>query len=121
MRINVESVLPEAHRYETCGDYFLDKDGTIQVRVTCQKEWRYEFLIVLHELIEAFCCLHRGIRWESIDEFDKTFNAAQIPGEPGDSPIAPYRREHRFAENIERLVASEIGVDWATYDRDLKV
>ena len=36
---------------------------------------------------------------------------------PGDNINAPYRREHFFATNIERLFAGELNVDWFEYDR----
>ena len=38
---------------------------------------------------------------------------------PGDHPKAPYRAEHFFATNLERLFSSELGVDWFEYDRDV--
>ena len=30
---------------------------------------------------------------------------------------APYRKEHFFATNLERLLAAELKVDWFEYDR----
>ena len=38
-------------------------------------------------------------------------------GRAGDNVNAPYRKEHFFATNLERLFASELGVDWFEYDR----
>jgi hypothetical protein len=42
-----------------------------------------------------------------------------VAGEPGDHEHAPYRREHFFATNLERLLSAELGVDWFEYDRDV--
>jgi hypothetical protein len=39
--------------------------------------------------------------------------------EPGDDPRAPYHKQHVFAENIERLLAAELGVDWSAYDKEV--
>ena len=36
--------------------------------------------------------------------------------EPGDSPDAPYHKEHVFATKIERLLAKEFDVDWREYE-----
>jgi hypothetical protein len=60
-----------------------------------------------------FLCLDRGVSFKAIDRFDMKFKGA---GEPGDDPKAPYHREHRFATRIERLLARELRVDWATYE-----
>jgi hypothetical protein len=84
-------------------------------------DWRYEVLVAVHEIIEMALTRQRGIAEERITEFDIKFeqNKAQgvVAGEPGDNINAPYRREHFFATNIERLVAAELDVDWFEYDR----
>jgi hypothetical protein len=73
----------------------------------------YEFLVVIHELVECMLCKFRGINESAVDQWDKSFTGI---GEPGDDPLAPYHREHTFATSIEKLVAQEIGVDWDTYE-----
>ena len=40
-----------------------------------------------------------------------------IPAAAGVCERAPYRKEHQFAENIEKLVARELEVDWPQYNR----
>ena len=81
-----------------------------------QKNWRYEALLLIHELTEMFLCMDRGMSFKAIDRFDMTFKAT---GEPGDDPKAPYHREHRFATRIERLLARELRVNWAKYEAGL--
>lgn len=113
MKIVIETILHDQQRYETCGDYWNDPDGTKQVRVSDLGDRRMEFLVALHELIEWALCEDRGIAEPDIKAFDE---AHLDSDEPGALPDAPYRKEHAFAECIERLVARELGVDWAEYD-----
>ena len=120
MRINVEVIPHEEQRYPTVGDYWME-DGIQQVRVSHMKDWRYEILVAVHEIVELAITRHRGISEERISDFDVAFEQArernEITGEPGDDPAAPYRNEHFFATNLERLLASELDVDWFEYER----
>ena len=117
------STIPHHHQpYPTVGDWRFKEDGTLTINVSNMSDGRYEMLVAVHELVEALLCRHRGITTEAVDEFDKAFEASRLPGdesEPGDHVDAPYRREHFFATNIERLLAAELGVDWATYDKEV--
>ena len=61
MKINIETIPHSDQRYPTVGDYWDDENGVIQVRVSDMKDWRYEALVVMHELIEMFLTKHRGI------------------------------------------------------------
>ena len=121
MRINIETIPHENQRYPTVGDYWEDGDQVEQVRVSELPDWRYEALVAVHELIELILSKHRGIAEEAISEFDIAFEQSrehgQVLGEPGDDPRAPYRKEHFFATNLERLLAAELGVDWFAYER----
>src|ERR1700722_11985457 len=67
-------------RYNTVGDWTVQDDGTILIRVS-KMPWidephkktsgrRQEFLIAVHELTEAFLCTEGGITPEQIDDFD---------------------------------------------------
>ena len=111
-------VIPHADQaYETPGDWEFDTAGCLQVRVSLMSP-DYVFLIAIHEAIEAWLCRHHGVSETEVTAFDKAFEAAREAGntdEPGDDPSAPYRREHFFATSIERLIATELGVDWNTY------
>ena len=69
-----------------------------------------EFCVALHETIEQHLCAKRGISNEDITAFDIKFEKEREHGkhgdnEPGFDPRAPYRKEHSFADKIERLVA----------------
>ena len=112
--ITIKFIAQRRQRYDTAGDYWIDNRGTIQVRISKEKDWRYEVLVLIHELTEMFLCKERGISFKAIDRFDMRFRG---DGEPGDDPKAPYYREHQWASGIERLLAAELGVDWKDYER----
>lgn len=118
MNVEIKTIPHKEQRYDTCGDYW--KDGKINRFRVSKMNDDYEFLVVIHELIEAHLAKKRGIKWKDIDNFDKKFEAARKPDnvdEPGNDAAAPYKKEHRFAENIERQVALELGVDWFEYEK----
>ena len=117
-------VIPhKLQNYETCGNYTLKKDIT-----TGEKFWNIEvsktnadmeFLILIHEIVELYLTQRSGIREKDITKFDIEFEKNRKPGntdEPGDDKNAPYRKEHKFATKIERMVAKELGVDWGEYE-----
>lgn len=86
----------------------------------------YEICVAVHEYIEAVLCRWRRISAESVDAFDLMFEREREDGlhaaedEPGDSPKAPYRREHRFATVVEQMLAKELDVDWQVYERSVE-
>jgi hypothetical protein len=120
MKIVVETIPHDKQRYPTVGDYWEDSDGTVQVRVSEMEDWRYVILVAVHELVEMMLTRQRGIDEETISKFDIAFEHARghgtCHGEPGDAHDSPYKREHFFATNVERLLCAELGVDWATYE-----
>lgn len=118
--ITIRVIPHHLHRYPTCGDYYETACGDVVIEVSATPDWRSSFAVAIHELIEAALCKQRGVEWAAIDRFDTDFEAARTPdndAEPGDDPRAPYRREHRFAENIERLLAAELGLEWSAHER----
>src|SRR5690242_9026174 len=116
MKIVIETIPHEQQRYPTCGDYWLDPDGTLQIRVSKLPSPDQEHLIAVHELVEAILVGAAGIPFSAVDRFDKLFEAERESGkhgtaEPGDDPRAPYRNAHCVATGIERLVAGCLRVD----------
>lgn len=124
MQIEIKTVPQTAQRYVTVGDWFdvekvylpkLERPEPISMVVVSELgDSRYEFLIAVHEMIEMFLCKQRGISAGSVDQFDMNWKGE---GEPGDDPAAPYFREHQFALAVERMVAHELGVNWAEYEK----
>ena len=118
-RIKIAIIPHEAHRYETVGDYWYPSEERMELRISDMGNEDYEFLVLIHELIEAHLCRKRGILEPDIKAFDEAFEAKRPEGntdEPGFDPAAPYIKEHTFATKIERQLADELGVDWKEYD-----
>ena len=123
LRINFQVIPRREQRYPTVGDWWQDKDGVWQFRVTRMGNLFYEILVFVHELVEWAMCQAVGITVEEVDKFDIQFEKDRAAGkyskdaEPGDSPLAPYCHQHRSATRVERLAATMFGVDWETYSR----
>lgn len=127
-------IAPVNQRYHTVGDYWysgtpmesVERPGPyekLSVRISSMKNEDYEFLVLIHELIEAHLTRKRGIPEPVIKEFDEEFEKNRLPGntdEPGDSPLAPYRREHQFATLVEKFLAKELEVDWDEYSKTVE-
>ena len=122
MKILIETIQHEKQRYPTVGDWYVDKEGW-HIKVSKMGNWKYELLVAIHELIEYSLCKDRKITDAVVSKFDKQFEKEREVGvhsmdeEAGDSPLAPYRKEHFFATNLERLLAAALGVDWKKYDK----
>jgi hypothetical protein len=122
MKIIIETIPHEAHRYETVGDWFYDSDGVLHIKVSKLSDWRREMLVAVHELIEVLTCNNDGVSQEVVDKFDKEFEASRHPDnedEPGDEPTAPYVKQHCLATGIERILAQQWGVNWKEYEKEL--
>ena len=83
---------------------------------------RYEFLVGMHEAVEAYLCKQAGISEAAVDRFDQAYKRRRKPGddsEPGADPTAPYHKEHMFATKVERMLADQLRVSWGAYDREV--
>ena len=123
MNITIKTIPYREQRYETCGDYFLAPDGSTQFRVNEMGNADYEFLVSIHEQIEEHLTRRRGLKEPDIMAFDLAWEKEREEGkhgddeEPGHDLRAPYHKEHVMAENIERMIALEMGVDWNAYGK----
>lgn len=119
MKIYITTQPHRFQRYNTVGDWLTNKtDGTVRIFVSELGSWRMELLITIHELVEAFQCMHDGVTEESVDKFDKEF--IERDTEPGDSPKAPYAKQHCLATGIERILAATLDVQWSEYEGKLE-
>ena len=116
LKISIRTVPHERQRYDTAGDYFLGPDSWVCIQVSDLGNWKKEFLVAVHELIEFGLVLNKGISIQEIDLWDIKFDGE---GEPGDDPKSPYHHEHIYATTVERDLACELGVDWEEYDNCL--
>lgn len=120
LNIKIITIDHKDQRYETVGDWVWSSTGNLTIFVSNMGDWRKEFLVAIHELIEVFLCRERGITQEQVDSFDMQFEATREIGntdEPGDSVLAPYHKEHFFATTLERAICQELGVDWFDYEK----
>jgi len=119
MKISIQTIPHHQQRYNTVGDWYSDKiNGTVRIFVSELDSWRYELLVGVHEVVEAFLCMHDGVTEESVDQFDKQF--VSHSDEPGDAPSAPYRKQHCLATGIERILAACLDVTWVEYEEALE-
>jgi hypothetical protein len=128
MKIIIETIPHVAQRYPTCGDWWVDPDGTIQIRVSEEMDSPSTGAVAIHELIE-FYLLSNGFSatvedlqniTATVDSFDKDFEAKKLPGEPGDHPFAPYRHEHSIATAVERILLADLGFSWANHEAEVE-
>jgi hypothetical protein len=120
MRIVIETIPHRDQRYPTVGDWQFEGD-TLNVRVSEMQNEQYEFLVGMHEVIEAWLAVTRsGPEVEAkLDEFDIEYEENRQLGdhsEPGNDSQCPVYFEHQIATGIERILAGLLGVDWNTYD-----
>lgn len=118
LNISIRTIPHNEQRYPTVGDW-QRIDGVIYIRVSKLPNWRYEFLVALHELIEVMLCWNDGVTEKSVDRFDIRFEKKRKKGnedEPGDDPRAPYVRQHCIATGVERIIAALLGVKWKKYE-----
>lgn len=126
LKINIETIPHDEHRYPLIGDYWDDPDGSRQLRISEMGDPRFEFLVAMHELIEQELCRLRGIAEPDVAAFDIRFEEERERGlhgpedEPGDAPDAPYRLEHAFACKLEQIIGDEMGIDWPAYEAALR-
>lgn len=116
LKLEIRTMAHNTQRYDTAGDYFGVPGGTTFFRISDLGNEDMEFMVAIHELIEAHLCKKRGIKFEDIDKFDM---ANPLLEDPGSDPKAPYHKEHLFALYIERLLSKELGVNWKKYEKRL--
>jgi hypothetical protein len=127
LSVTIKTIPHKSQRYPTTGDWgWLATDTsdpnaepTLFVTVSDMGSWRYEVLVAIHEVIEAYICKWQGIQEFEVNEFDVAFEKRRPRGnidEPGDESTAPYYFAHQIATGVERTLAAILGVDWHQYE-----
>lgn len=111
MKIDVATIPHDQQRYDTVGDW-QGNIRRLKIRVSETGTPEFNFLVAIHEQIEAFMCVRAGITDGVVDRFDMQYSG---PGEPGDAIDAPYRKQHAAATKVEKLLADILGIDWDVY------
>jgi hypothetical protein len=121
MEIHVLGIPHNKQRYDTCGDYWTDDKGVLQIRISSMKVI-FMWLVLVHEMVEIAWVLFKKIPFSAIDKFDIKFEKDREAGkhgdneEPGDAVDAPYRDGHCMATAAERMLCAMCGVPWKEYD-----
>lgn len=120
-KIIIEFIPREQQRYDSTGDYFLDNEGNLQVKISDKTKYnpltfKEQLLVMFHELVEYFLCLDRGIKEEDITKYDMEYKG-KIPDRVGEDVDAIYHKEHMFALWIEKLICRELNIDFIEYDK----
>jgi len=114
------TVIPhELQRYATVGDWQITGD-TLHIDVSDLGDYRMNFMVGIHEAVEALLCHASGITQARVDAFDIAFEKNRpllCIDEPGDDDRAPYFKQHQLATSVERMLGAEMGVSWNEYDR----
>lgn len=130
--INVKVIPHKEQRYDTCGDWWFEKDGTLEIRVSSLGDPHMEYLVAAHEIDEAIGCAKEGIGEQAVNEFDEAYEAARTKqaaapcgctptktSEPGNDKHAPYRKWHQLATSLEKQRAKTLGVSWRLYEKKI--
>jgi hypothetical protein len=119
LNIEIKTIPHARQRYETIGDWTIGPNGHIHIYVSELGDWRMEFAVAIHELVEMQLCRFLGITQTEVDDFDMAYEAQRVPDnydEPGDDPRAPYHRQHCVATGIERIMVCMLGLSWKEYE-----
>ena len=119
MSITIKTIAHKDQRQNQVGDWLYDAGNTLIILVSALGDWRMEFLIVCHELIEVMLCRHAGIGQKQVDRWDGHYERHREKGdvsEAGDAKGSPYVVQHGIASGIERVLAAILGVDWLAYE-----
>jgi len=123
MKVVIETIPHDQHRYETVGDWWWERDygeDVLNIRVSKMSDWKKEMAVAEHEMSEALWCKAAGVEQMAVDEFDKKFEADRQEGdtrEPGDQLDAPYYEGHQLGNEVEHLIFNSW--NYADYEREV--
>lgn len=105
------------HRYASIDDWtdplILDDGLMLPFQVADMKNVDYNFLVLLHALVEQYLCYRHGIKDETVTKYDMEHLDSDDPGNNFD---APYQKEHLVATDVESKVANALGINWVKYE-----
>lgn len=125
MKIEIEVKPLSSMRYNTLGDYFYKKDGTLRFEIADTGNDTYNTMILIHEIIEELMTKVKGINEKKITEFDFKFEKEResglhgIESEPGFDIRSPYEPEHMIATAVEMIICAHLGIKWNKYNYDI--
>ena len=86
MKITIETIPHAKQRYPTCGDWFFEPDGALQIKVSEEIGNPSAGLVAIHELVEVFLGsrgltisrAEEGLLTARVDEFDKNYKGDTV-------------------------------------------
>lgn len=111
--IEIKTIPQKEQRYVTVGDYWQEGEKLI-FRISDCNNRKYEWMLIIHELVEKCLNEHAGITDQQVDDYD--LKSESLEEEPGDEPDCPYRDQHCFATSVEKLLCAAMGLPWKEYD-----
>lgn len=115
LNITIATIPQKEQDYDTLGDYKGHARRRF-IEVSELGDWRWEFLIALHELCEQNMQIALDISEESIVSWDKNHPESD---DPGSIPGCPYQDIHLMSESIEKMVCEKSGWSWEEYNKAL--
>lgn len=118
MRIEIATIPHNQQRYNTVGDWYMNVDGeTLIIKVSDTSISEFNFLIAVHELVEAYTCNIRRVSPDEVDSWDRDHIDSD---DPGSLIGCPYFMPHFLATIVEMVLAIFFGVDWIEYEAKIK-
>jgi hypothetical protein len=115
MKITLEVIPHEQQRLNAIGDWFFEPNGDLQVRVSELGDWRYNFLVLRHEMDEAMLCMYHGITTEMVDIDQANAKDTDDPDSFSGYPGQYLQVQHNDALAAEWIMARLLEVDWTEY------
>lgn len=104
-------------RYKSADDWFdpdVTKDDVTFATLTADHgKDDYNFLVLMHALVEQYLCYKHGIKDKEVTKFDMDNPDLD---DPGNDPKAPYHNEHLIANDIEAMLSAALDVKWVDYE-----
>jgi hypothetical protein len=110
--IHIEIIPLEDMYMDYHGDYWWEKDGTLQIRCSRYPNEIQEIGTIDHEMLEAWKLKVKGVSVKDVEKFDKEH---EDHDDPGCLPDAPYHKEHMESMQHEKLLCEQMGFDWDKY------
>ena len=116
-RIILEIIDHQDQRLHVPGDWFFTPDGNLTVRISDLGDWRYNFLVMRHEMDEAILCHFNRITTEMVDEDQKKGKPSDDPDSFSGYPGARLQNQHNDALAAEWQMSRLLKVDWKLYGK----
>jgi hypothetical protein len=131
LRVNIRTKPIQKMRFKDVGDYYwikspVSEEDVLKIVVAEMENPDYEFLTALHEFIESYLLLKRGVDFKEIEDWERVFSLKKEKGEipknavAGEQKNCPYKKEHKIALKIEKQMAKYLKVNWKKYDNYLE-